>query len=126
VRLYFFFVAPALTPARAPTLNVFPSTWQSPVALLVVGIIDKERIGNSPLMKKAGASDEVLELGVDRLPGKPSGLHKILKEWEALGATITPVTSEPFTGGAILTKDQRGWTSSRSESLEEEELMTSW
>ena len=75
MRLHFFFVAPALTPARTPALNVFPSTWQSPVALLVVGIIDKERIGNSPLMKKAGAPDEVLELGVDRLPSKPSGLY---------------------------------------------------
>ena len=52
MRLYFFFVAPALTPARTHALNVFPSTWQSPVALLVVGIIDKERIGNSPLMTR--------------------------------------------------------------------------
>jgi len=54
VRLHFFFVAPALTPARTPALNVFPSTWQPPAALLVFGIIDKERIGNSPLMKKPG------------------------------------------------------------------------
>ena len=35
---------------------------------------------------------------------------KILKEWEGLGGTIIQVTSEPSTGGAILKKDQRGWT----------------
>ena len=36
---------------------------------------------------------------------------KIPGEWEAHGATIPQVTSEPFTGGAILKKDQREWTS---------------
>jgi len=36
---------------------------------------------------------------------------KIPREWEAHGATIIQVTSEPSTGGAILKKDQRGWTS---------------
>ena len=32
-------------------------------------------------------------------------------EWEVLGETIIQVASEPSTGGAILKKDQRGWTS---------------
>jgi len=35
---------------------------------------------------------------------------KILREWEALGATIIQVTSEPSTGGAPK-NDQQGWTS---------------
>ena len=38
-------------------------------------------------------------------------IMKIRKEWEGLGETIIHVTSEPSTGGAILKKDQRGWTS---------------
>jgi len=35
---------------------------------------------------------------------------KIPREWEAHGATTILVTSERSTGGAILKKDQRGWT----------------
>ena len=31
-------------------------------------------------------------------------IMKILREWEAHGATIIQVTSEPSTGGAILKK----------------------